>query len=249
MTIYSYGFFILVGVVLGYFYFLQQGKKYGITSDQVSGLFLWCIAGVFIGGKLFFFLEDPGKYLREPAAMLENPGEGFVFYGSFLCTIPILIWWFRKNKLPVWEMFDLVGISGALVHAFGKIGCFMAGCCHGKECAAAWGVVFNHPATHASPVGKPLYPVQLWDSAIIFAAIFLMLWLKNRRQFPGQLFLTYGMVYAAGRFITERFRGDEERGFLFNGLLSHSQFIALLVFLSCLALYMFLRKKEKGKQL
>lgn len=237
VTIYSYGFMILLGVIAGYFYFLKNVKSYGLNSDKVSGLFLWCVVGVFVGGKIFFYLERPGYYISNPGKMFEDPGQGFVFYGSFLVTVPILIWWFRKNKLPVWDMFDIIGVSGAFVHAFGKIGCFMAGCCHGKVCRSWVGVVFSDPHTHAEPVGVPLYPVQLWDSAIIFGAIGLMLFVKKRKQFSGQLFLIYGMIYAVGRFVTEFYRGDLERGFLFGGKLSHSQFIAVLVFLVSAGIY------------
>lgn len=244
LTIYSYGVAILLGVVIAYLYFLRNSRPYGLNHDKVSEMFLWCIAGVFIGGKLFFFLEQPVYYIQNPGEFFDNFGSGFVFYGSFLVTVPLLIWWFRKNHLPVWDMMDLIGIGGAMVHAFGKIGCFLAGCCHGKVCHQAWGVVFHHPQTHAEPRGVALYPVQLWDAVIIFAAVGFMLWLKPRKQFAGQLFLIYGMWYAAGRFATEYFRGDEERGYLFNGALSHSQFIAIWVFIISLGLYIWRFRKK-----
>lgn len=243
VTIYSYGVAILIGVIIAYFLFLRFSKVYGLNHDKVSELFLWCVFGVFAGGKLFFFFEKPSYYISHPGDFLDNFGAGFVFYGSFICTIPILIWWFRKNKLPVWDMFDLVGISGAVVHACGKIGCFMAGCCHGKVCHNSWGVVFNNPHTHAEPVGVPLYPVQLWDSAIILSAVIIMLLIRKRKAFAGQLFLIYGLWYALGRFITENYRGDEERGYLFGGALSHSQFIAIIVFVICAVIYVWRWKK------
>jgi len=245
LTIYSYGFFILIGVIVAYFFVKKNAGVYQLNSEKVSELFLWCIAGVFGGGKLFFFFEKPGYYASHFSEFLTDLGSGFVFYGSFLTTIPILIWWFRKNKLPVWDMFDLVGIGGAFVHAFGKIGCFMAGCCHGKVCHNSWGVIFSDPKSHAEPLNTALYPVQLWDSAIIFLAIICMLYLKKRKHFSGQLFLIYGLWYALGRFITENYRGDEERGYLFNGALSHSQFIAILVFVSCAIIYFWRWKSAK----
>lgn len=245
LTIYSYGLAILIGVILAYIFFLRSSRPYGVSTDKVSEMFLWCIVGVFVGGKVFFFFEKPGFYLKNPSEFFSDFGSGFVFYGSFLFTVPILIWWFRKEKLPVWDMFDLIGIGGAMVHAVGKLGCFMAGCCHGKVCHSGWGVVFNNPNTHAEPVGVPLYPVQLWDSVIILTAIIIMFWLRKRKAFAGQLFLVYGLVYAAGRFATENFRGDEERGYLFGGALSHSQFIALIVFATCLGIYIWRYRLSK----
>lgn len=237
ITLYSYGFMILIGVICGYIYALKNLKKAGLNSEDVSSLFLWCFASVFVGGRVFFYLENPGIYLKEPGKLLEGLNSGFVFYGSFLLTVPVLIWWFRSKKINVWEGFDVVGISGAFVHGFGKIGCFMAGCCHGLPSGKHFGIVFTDKMCSAEPLNTPLYPTQLWDAAIVFFTIALMLWFKKSKRFHGQLFLTYGMLYAVGRFVTERFRGDEERGFVLNGLLSHSQAIALFVFLVCAYLF------------
>ncbi len=245
LTIYSYGFFILLGVIAAYWYFFKSTKKYGLNSEQVSELFLWCIASVFIGGKVFFFFEKPAYYIQHFDSFMNSLGSGFVFYGSFLATVPTLIWWFRKKQLPVWEMFDHVGIAGALVHGFGKLGCFMAGCCHGIACKTGWGVVFSDPNTKAEPANVPLYPVQLWDAAIIFTAVAVMLFVQKRKQFTGQVFLLYGIIYAIGRFLTENYRGDEARGFVLNGLLSHSQAIALVVLLVCVYFYIQGSKSRK----
>lgn len=231
IVIYSYGVMILTGVVLGFLYALWRGKKLGLNLDRTSEMFIWAFLAVFIGGKVFFYFEDIGLYIKEPSKIIDDIGSGFVFYGSFLFAVPTFIWFFRKNKLPVLETFDIIAVSGALVHGFGKLGCFMAGCCHGKVCHPSQGVVFSHPKSAAEPLGQPLYPVQLYDAAMILGIVLFMIWLHNRKQFHGQLILVYTLVYGVGRSITEEFRGDEARGFLFNGLLSHSQFIAIFILL------------------
>lgn len=246
-TVYTYGFMIMLGAVVAWFVAIRLTKPMGLNSDKISEMFLWCVAGVFIGGKFFFYLEDPKHFIAHPEDMLKDIGKGFVFYGSFLFTTAILIWWFRRNQLNTWAMFDVIGIGGALVHGFGKLGCFFAGCCHGEVCKTGWGVVFNDPHSAADPKGVPLYPIQLYDAAIIFATLGVMAWMYKRKQFDGQIFLIYGIGYAIGRFITEIYRGDEARGFLFNGWLSHSQFIALLVGGVSIALYVWRLKSNKKK--
>jgi len=177
-----------------------------------------------------------------------------VFYGSFLGAIPILIWWFKKEKLNVWEQLDNVGIAGALVHGFGKIGCLLAGCCHGLVCMGSdMGIVFTNPKAVADIKGLALYPTQIWDASMILGIVVLLLLMKPKRLFYGQLFLTYGFVYAIGRFITEKYRGDESRGFLtFGGilpdnLLSHSQFIAVLIFITCMVIAVWRYRKAPIK--
>jgi len=243
-TVYGYGFAIFLGVLFAYLHFWWNRKSIGISDDQISTLILLCGLSVFIGGKLFFYLENPAMYLKNPAKMLDNIGDGFVFYGSFLLTILVLYFWFKYQKLSFWSMMDEVGIAGAFVHAFGKIGCYLAGCCYGLVCNKNIGIVFTDPNCRARPLNMPLFPVQLWDAAIVFTAIALMYWKRKNKDFGGQLFFIYAIFYGIGRVVTEEFRGDVSRGFLFNGSLSHSQFIGILVILSSLLGYYWLGAKK-----
>lgn len=228
---------IMIGVLVAFFVLYKNRGELGLDLDGISELFLYCFLGVFVGGKIFFFLEKPNYYASHMGEFFENLGRGFVFYGSFLFTVALLVWWFRKRNIPVAKGFDWVGIGGAFVHAFGKIGCFLSGCCHGVACDSSYGVVYTHAQSSAEPLGVPLYPVQLWDSAIIFACLALMFWARKRQRFDGQLFLIYGLIYAVGRFFTEMYRGDEARGYIIDKWLTHSQGIAFVVFIALAILY------------
>jgi phosphatidylglycerol:prolipoprotein diacylglycerol transferase len=244
-TVQGYGLMIFIGVLLAYLYMLANLRHHGLKSEDVSEMFLWCFASVVLGGKIFFWLEEPGKYISDPQLLFKSFGNGFVFYGSFLFTVPVLIFWFKRKKIDPWVAFDYAGIAGALVHVFGKIGCLLAGCCHGRVSNAPNAIIFTNPNCHASPLNTPLYPTQVWDAMILFSAIGLMIWLKRKKWFDGQIFLTYGMIYAVGRFFTEKYRGDEERGFVLNGLLSHSQAIAIGVFAVCAAIFIMRYRKTQ----
>src|SRR5687768_15085571 len=101
VTVYSYGFFILIGIVLAYYIVWRRRKEFGLDHDKISDLFLWAFVGIFVGGKVFFYFEDISRYLENPALMFRNMGAGFVFYGSFLVGIPVLIWRFKKLNLPL----------------------------------------------------------------------------------------------------------------------------------------------------
>lgn len=144
---------------------------------------------------------------------------------------------FRINKFKSAAVFDILAVTVTLVQGFGKIGCFMAGCCHGKVCSASFGVTFTHLKSQA-PLNRPLYPVQLIDAAIIFSCLILILMFRNRPYFSGKLMLVYGIVYGSGRFITEFLRGDEGRGYW--GALSQSQWISIAIVGICL--YFFFKK-------
>jgi len=132
-----------------------------------------------------------------------------------------------------------------IVHGFGRIGCFMAGCCYGLPTDSFLSVVFTNPVCQAEPLHTPLYPTQLFEATFIFSLLILLFVLKKKKQFDGQLFLIYLMAYAVGRGILEMFRGDIERGFLIENILSNSQFISLLII--SVALYFYLRLNRTKK--
>jgi phosphatidylglycerol:prolipoprotein diacylglycerol transferase len=97
-TIHSYGLMIALGVIVSFYVILNLSKHLGINSEQLSELFVWSIVSAFVGGKLFFFLEDIQKYIANPDLIGGAMRGGFVFYGSLLFTIPTIIFWLRKKE-------------------------------------------------------------------------------------------------------------------------------------------------------
>ena len=236
ITIYSYGLMIALGAIAGVAYMAIRGKKeLGITFDQANSLFLFIFIAAFVGGKVFLFFEDPSLYMREPRRLLT--GQGFVFYGSFLFAVPTMFWFFRRHKIPPYQMLDIMAVTTCLVHMFGRIGCFMAGCCYGKVTSSIAGVVFTDPACQAEPKNTALYPTQLYEASYIFLVMVFLLVIRDKKQFQGQLFLLYLLLYGMGRFVLEYFRGDLARGFIIQDVLSHSQFIALVIMGLVMLLY------------
>ena len=236
INVYSYGLMIAIGIVAGMSYLVVTGRReVGLTFDQANMLFLAIFLAAVVGGKLFLFLENPAHYIDHPADLVS--GRGFVFYGSFLLAIPTMWWFFRSHKLPVYRMLDIMAITTCFVHMFGRIGCFLAGCCYGIPTDSWIGVVFTDPLCYAKPLHTPLVPTQLLEALYIFFVMLFLLVLKKRRRFYGQLFLSYLLLYAAGRFVLEYFRADAARGFVIEDYISHSQFIALCVAVVVVLIY------------
>jgi|MDTC01.2.fsa_nt_gb phosphatidylglycerol:prolipoprotein diacylglycerol transferase len=242
-TIHSYGLMIALGVIVAFYVILNLSKHLAINSDQLSELFIWSIVSAFVGGKLFFFLEDIQKYIDNPDLIGGAMRGGFVFYGSLIFTVPMIIFWLKKNQIRVRPFMDILAFAAPILHSFGRVGCFLAGCCHGKVCDSWLGITFNHPDTLADFKNVPLYPTQLFDIGVNLIILLVVISLRKRKQFEGQLFLIYLMLYALGRSIVENYRGDDTRGFLFDGLLSHSQFIAIFIILVCIFIWRKWRKE------
>jgi phosphatidylglycerol:prolipoprotein diacylglycerol transferase len=130
-----------------------------------------------------------------------------------------------------------MAVTTCLVHMFGRLGCFMAGCCYGKPTQSFFGVMFSSPQCYAEPKNVPLHPTQFYEAAFIFMVMLFLLFLRDRRMFYGQLFLVYLIAYAIGRTLLEFFRGDEVRGFVIDNLVSHSQLIAVVIIIIAIFFY------------
>jgi phosphatidylglycerol:prolipoprotein diacylglycerol transferase len=147
-------------------------------------------------------------------------------------------------------MTDVLAPPVALGTSVTRLGCFNAGCDYGKPTTLPWGVVFSSAIAHANtgvPLGVRIHPTQLYESLMTLAIFGVLLWWFPRKKHDGDIFLGYLGLYAVGRFIIEYVRGDEDRGFVFNHLLSTSQFIALLMLGGIAAVFIWRRVHGGGE--
>ena len=238
ITIYTYASLIAIGTLVASIYTKWRAKKeLGINNLSNNFFYLVFVAG-FVGGKVFFYLQDPVYYFKHPKLMLHNFSGGFVFYGSFIFIIPVVLWYLKKHKIPVLPMLDILAITTLIVHSIGRLGCFFGGCCYGKPTNSFIGMVF--PTTN----GTHVHPSQLYEITALLIIMGIILFLKKKQHFNGQLFLTYVILYAITRSFLELFRGDK-RGFIIDKYLSHSQFIGIILILITLFIY----RKIKTKQI
>lgn len=233
--IYAYGLCIGIGIVLGVAYTTYASKKLlQLNSDLINNLTIYLVVAAVVGGKVFLVLEEPATYFQHPKKLLS--GSGFVFYGSLIFCIGVLYFFIKKHKIKPLIFFDIMAITTCIVHACGRVGCFMAGCCYGKPTDGFLGVVYAHPKSTA-PLNCSLHPTQLYEAACLFVLMLILVFISSKKKFDGQVFAAYLLLYSAIRFVTEQYRGDEARGFVLGGLLSHSQLISVLIFSCGLLLY------------
>jgi phosphatidylglycerol:prolipoprotein diacylglycerol transferase len=155
---------------------------------------------------------------------------GLVFYGGFLAAAITVFFFARRQRWSFWTIGDVFAPSLAIGHVFGRLGCFAAGCCFGKACAAGarWCATFGQdsvafealrlvsaiaPDAARTPA---LFPTQLYEAAGELA-IFILLCAVRRGQrvrAPGTLLLLYAALYGALRFLVELYRGDFARRFV-----------------------------------
>ena len=239
LIIYSYGLLIFLGAITASYYLVTQLRlRFNLKTDESLNLVIGIIIAAIIGGKVFLYFESPSFYNQNPGALFSN--AGFVFYGSLIFALGVVWLFIRKYKLATWPFLDIIAVTTLIVHAFGRVGCFLAGCCHGLPYDGLFSVVFSDPNCVAEPLNTPLHPTQLYSAFMLLFILLILFIVKRFQRFDGELFLLYLMLYSVGRSVIEEFRGDEERGFIFDGFLSHSQFIASILFL--IALFLFINK-------
>ncbi|MBN2119610.1 MAG: prolipoprotein diacylglyceryl transferase [Candidatus Omnitrophica bacterium] len=238
LTIYTYGFFVFLGILAGYLFSLRESLRYGISQDKISDLIFWSLLAGLASSRLFYIIINWKYFLEEPLGFIIS-GSGFVFYGGLLGGVLTALFFIKKRGLPLFKTLDLLSPSLCLGHSIGRIGCFFYGCCYGKPTASFLGMVF--PAD--SPAGSlqvPVIPTQLISSFFLLLIFLILIFTRKRGYFEGKVFVSYIVLYSVFRFIIEFYRADP-RGFL--GFFSVSQWISLILLLWGLIFWKKLQRK------
>lgn len=247
-TIPSYWLMCICGLLASCVLLYARRRRFGIASDDTLHIVLLGAIGAIIGAKALYFLVIAPKLIRlvpqidwsyQTLEMLLS--GGYVFYGGLFGGLLAAVSYCRRYRISLRAAADLCAPALPLFHAFGRIGCFLAGCCWGIE--APWGIVYTQSL--AAPNGVPLLPVQLVEAVcnLVICGILLVHERRVRDQPPtGNGLLLYAVLYASTRFVLEFLRGDAVRGrFLF---LSTSQWISALILIG-IGIYLWKRPSRK----
>lgn len=239
ITIHGYGLMIGIGILLAFFLAGKRAKMKGLSEDDLYGLGLVCVIFGILGAKLLFCIIEFKTVLQNPMSILS--GSGFVVYGGIIGGTLAAFLYCKKKKLEFLKYFDLVMPSVALAQGFGRIGCFLAGCCYGKETDSVFGIVFKN--SDFAPNGVKLIPTQLISSAGNFLIMTILILYARKQRQPGKVGALYLIIYSVGRFGIEYLRNDY-RGEVF-GIFSTSQFISIFTLILGIVLFTVFHKKEK----
>jgi len=208
----TYGVLVALGFLVGLGITLRLARRAGLPAEQITNLAVYCAIAGIVGAKLFMFLFDLGDYIRDPGQIftLETLQAAGVFHGGFIAAFLMALFYLRRQHLPAFTTMDAFAPGVAIGQAIGRLGCFAAGCCWGRECDLPWGVHFRSDFAAPVPLDKPLHPVQLYESAadlLIFGILYRQAVRSHR---PGQVIGLYLVLYSAARFIIEFFRVHEQ---------------------------------------
>ena len=203
-----YGLCTMVGTVFALLAVFKLRKKGSpLSEDNLLDALIWAILLGFLCAKLLYFIVDPPQMPHSWAELWDLISAGLVFYGGLLG-----------------------GLLGLFLHAGGRVGCLMAGCCYGMEYTGPCAVVLD---------GVSRLPTQIMEAVflVILAGVLIAVYLKKPRR--GMVTGLYMTVYAVWRFVIEFFRADY-RGNV--GPLSTSQFISL--FILAFGVYLLVKSRQ-----
>lgn len=223
LTVHMYGIMTAIGYLSAFLISERRGKKMGMDTDILYGIF-WCaVLGGSAGSRLLYYIVSFREILRDPS-ILWNFQNGWVVYGGIIGGVLASWVYCRYKKADFVRYLDLVIPAVAFAQGCGRIGCFFAGCCYGRETDSIFHIQYWQ--SEYAPNGVKLIPTQIYSSIGDFAIAFLLMAYAKREPKKGKVAAGYCILYSVGRFVIEMFRNDY-RGAL--GVLSTSQIISIVI--------------------
>jgi phosphatidylglycerol:prolipoprotein diacylglycerol transferase len=231
IPVWSYGFMLATAFTVGLAMTVRLAASDGLPTREIYRLGLCLIPSAILGGKLMLIFTNwqlfggDWQLVLSPNSLQASGG----FLGGFLMALAISVILMRLWKLPWLKTADAFTPAIALGYAITRMGCFLAGCCWGKPTFSWIGVKFTTEAHELTgiPINTALVPTQLIEVIENLTIFALLLWLRKRRAFDGQILLAYILLYSVARFTIEFWR-DDPRGWVLG--LSTSQFISAILF-------------------
>jgi len=257
LTVHWYGVMMALGFLAGLLNWTVLGRPVGRDFKFCSDLLFWIMVAGILGARTAYILSDLPYFLANPSRIMRVDEGGLIYFGGFLGAWLALYLFARRRHMPFFELADMVVTSLPLAHAFGRVGCFMNGCCHGIVTQGSLGVVYPERsmawhqqlmAGHLAPesgCSLPVHPVQLYEAAfnLLLFGLLLLVWRARRRH--GMVGAVYLLVYPVGRFLIEYLRGDHRVRWLGCSV---AQWVSIALFAAGLGLLWALRRWAKRQQ-
>ena len=248
-TLRSFGLCAALGFLAAYAVMRRIGSRIaGVSPDGAAEFVVFVMVGGALGARLAYVAEHwSAEFAMAPLLdVFRFDRGGLMFYGGLGGAILSILLFARKNRLRVVPLLDLAAVALPLGHAFGRVGCFLNGCCYGR--VADLPVCVRYPAgsnpwqdqvadgliTRAAAQSLPVIPAQLVEAALNLALFAALLALSRKAPRSGILAGAYLVSYAVIRFFTETLRSDPRMAV---GPFSIAQFICLFVLLAGVAFF------------
>ena len=225
----AYGFFVALALVVAWAQTLRLSRADGFDPKALGPVFVGSAAAGLLGARLGWVLQHPGVFDGARSLFTLRAGTMAPFAGAVVAMI-VGGAWVSRMKIRPWAWYDILAPAMALGLVFERLGAFFAGTAFGRyapDAALALRFPVGSPAyaLHQRTLANlmragtleslPVHPVQLYAAALGVVALALCVWVRKRRTFDGQVFLSFAGFYVAVRaFVEEPLRADAPAGVL-----------------------------------
>ena len=239
--IHWFGVMMALGFVAGLVAWMAVGRREGRDLAFCSDLLFWTMVSGVLGARLAYVISDWQYFMENPGLLIRLDKGGLIYYGGVMAAIVAVYVFARIRRESPARVFDLVAVALPLAHAFGRIGCFFNGCCHGRLYDGPLAVHFPKDSlpyiqhlrqkliTWDDSYSRYVHPVQLYEAAANLAVFAVLTWIYLHRKRDGTTTGAYLLLYPVTRFSLEFFRGDERMAI---GNLNMAQVISVGLFVA-----------------
>ncbi len=230
-----YGVLIAIGVALGIYLGGTLAKKSDVIDpDTFLDFPLYAILIGVLGARMYYVIFSWDYYQHHMNEIFAIRNGGLAIHGGILGGIIAGLIFSKVKKIPFFELADMVAPGLPLGQAIGRWGSFINGEAHGGPTNLPWAINVG---------GQMVHPTFLYESIWnIGIFIYIYFFLRKKRTYRGQLFLTYSVLYSIGRFFIEGLRTDS----LYIGPLRQAQVISIVTIVVSLLLMSYLKKNKSG---
>jgi phosphatidylglycerol:prolipoprotein diacylglycerol transferase len=236
LKIFTYGFFLALAFLSAVYLAGREAQRLGLPVGRFYDLCFYIILAAVVGSRLVYVLLDLKSFLAHPLKIFALWEGGLVFHGGVVLALVVAFYYMKVHNLPWRTCLDSLAVGTPVGQFFGRLGCFMAGCCYGSPSNLPWAVTFASPES-LCPVKEPLHPAQLYEAFLALGVFAVIYNFRTRKRYDGQMVLIYFGLAGLVRFTVEIFRhpGDY-RGPMLWGWMPLTQVVALGIALTCGAL-------------
>ena len=193
----SYGLMLAIAFLVGTWLALVEARRRGLDEDRVVTVILATLVASILGARALYVLEHVSEFRREWGSVLALWQGGLTLYGGLVLGTVVGLACARRFGLPAWTVADALTPSLALGTMFGRVGCFLNGCCYGRPTNLPWGVTFPPDSFAGLEFGNArVHPSQLYFALACFV-LFVFTWSTRQRfRVPGTLFWTFMILFA-----------------------------------------------------
>ena len=229
VPVYTYGLLIALGVCLAFIYAAREVKKTDISQDDFLNMFIIGLPTAIVCARLYYCIFSWDAYKDDLWQILNLRGGGLAIYGGVIGAALSVLIYCKVKKLSVGTVLDILAVGLLIGQAIGRWGNFVNGEAFGAQCNLPWAMTI---VRGTRTIAESVHPTFLYESLWNMLGAGVLLLLKRKKVFEGELACCYMIWYGTGRMFIEGLRTDS----LYFGAFRVSQILSAVLVVAGLVL-------------